>query len=93
MDVEWHEAKRRSNIDKHGIDFVDAIRVFGDPGCRIYRSNVQTGEDREVAVGRINGRCIAVVFVRRGDVVRIISARIARKSERQAYEQDQERQG
>jgi uncharacterized DUF497 family protein len=27
MDFEWDEAKRRANILKHGIDFVDAIEA------------------------------------------------------------------
>ncbi len=89
MSFEWDEAKRKSNIEKHGIDFTDAMRIFADPGCRIHRSGVQTSEVREVAVGRIGERYVAVVFVRRGDTVRIISARIARKKERQAYGQEQ----
>ena len=29
MDFEWDEAKRLSNILKHGIDFADAIAMFG----------------------------------------------------------------
>jgi uncharacterized DUF497 family protein len=29
MDFEWDEGKRLANILKHGIDFVDAIEMFG----------------------------------------------------------------
>jgi len=28
MKFEWDEAKRKSNIKKHGFDFVDAEKVF-----------------------------------------------------------------
>lgn len=28
---EWHEAKRRVAIEKHGLDFVDAVEVFSAP--------------------------------------------------------------
>ena len=27
----WDENKRNSNIQKHGIDFVDAAEIFNDP--------------------------------------------------------------
>ena len=29
VDFEWDEAKRQANIRKHGIDFLDAVLVFG----------------------------------------------------------------
>lgn len=28
---EWDETKRTLNLDKHGVDFVDAVEVFHDP--------------------------------------------------------------
>ncbi|NJD10540.1 MAG: BrnT family toxin, partial [Gemmatimonadetes bacterium] len=31
MDFEWEEAKARANLDKHGVDFDDAVRVFDCP--------------------------------------------------------------
>lgn len=31
MDFEWDEEKRLANIEKHGIDFVDAVAIFGNP--------------------------------------------------------------
>jgi hypothetical protein len=34
VEFEWDEAKRRANILKHGIDFVDAIEVFAGFFCR-----------------------------------------------------------
>ncbi len=31
MKFEWDETKNRSNINKHGISFQDAVTVFLDP--------------------------------------------------------------
>jgi uncharacterized protein len=31
MDFEWDEEKRLTNIEKHGIDFIDADILFGNP--------------------------------------------------------------
>lgn len=82
---EWDHNKRRSNLDKHGIDFADAVRVFEDPARFTCRSRYPVVEVRYVTVGRIGDRLIAVISTSRGDRVRIISARTARKVERDRY--------
>jgi uncharacterized DUF497 family protein len=70
---------------KHGIDFADAVEIFSDPDQLSYRS--RTGiEERFVSVGRLRTHLIAVIFTKRGDRIRIISARTARRSERQRYD-------
>jgi Uncharacterized protein conserved in bacteria len=28
MKFDWHDEKRKSNIEKHDLDFLDAIQVF-----------------------------------------------------------------
>jgi len=40
MRFTWHEPKRRANIRKHGIDFVDATEIFAD-------ATVEQQDDRE----------------------------------------------
>jgi uncharacterized DUF497 family protein len=70
MDFEWDEAKRRANILKHGVDFVDAIAMFSG---------------RFIASGELAGEIIRVVYTWRGDRCRIINARRARRDERRAY--------
>jgi len=82
---EWDDNKRHSNIAKHGIDFGDAVEVFSDPKQYTYRSRHADGEVRYVSVGIARGRLIAVVFTKREDKVRIISARAARRLERIQY--------
>ncbi len=80
------ENKRRGNLEKHGIDFADALHVFADPNHVVFRSHVLTDEERYLTVGMIGSRYISVVFVRRDEFVRIISARYARRDERNRYE-------
>jgi uncharacterized DUF497 family protein len=89
MDFEWDEAKARSNLAKHGIDFEDAARVFLDPRLRQaedLRRNY--GERRWIAVGMVDESMMSVVFTWRGGACRIISARRATRAERREYGQD-----
>jgi uncharacterized protein len=79
MQFEWDERKRLSSLRKHGIDFADAILIFGDDPY-IARSKFE-GEIRWIALGRLHRTSIAVVFTIRGVVFRIITARRARKDE------------
>jgi uncharacterized DUF497 family protein len=82
---EWDENKRLSNIAKHGIDFEDAKQVFSDQAAFTFASARSADEHRYVTVGLVKGTLMAVIFTRRAAVIRIISARIARDSERQMY--------
>jgi uncharacterized DUF497 family protein len=84
-EFEWDENKRRSNVAKHGIDFADAKEVFDDPAAYTYYSAKETGERRYVTVGSMKGALVAVISTRRGTIIRIISARVARRIERQIY--------
>ncbi len=86
MEFEWDPAKSASNVEKHGIDFQDAVRVFTDP--RATTANVtrpEFGETRFKAVGIVNDEFMAVIYTDRGAVRRIISARRTRKNERRHY--------
>ena len=85
-EFEWDDRKARSNLRKHGIDFVDARYVFMDDD-RIdgIDDSMDYGEDRSLAIGLVNGRVLAVVYTIRGDRIRIISARKADRHEEQEY--------
>src|SRR5882757_388469 len=80
---DWDERKSRSNLAKHGIDFDSAVEIFYGPVV-LFRSD-RNNEERWIAVGSSENRLIAVVFTRRAEVIRIISARRARKNEERAY--------
>jgi uncharacterized protein len=82
---EWDENKRRLNVVKHGIDFADAKQVFYDPAAYTSVSPRSIRERRYVIVGSMRGALIAVIFTLRDQAIRIISARAARRIERQTY--------
>ena len=86
MDFEWDAAKAESNERKHGIAFEVAAGVFEDSE-RIERLDSDSSEDEErwAVTGLIDGTEVYVVYVLRGDVVRLISARRANRHEREEY--------
>jgi uncharacterized protein len=86
MDVfDWNDNKCALNIEKHGIDFEDAISVFTGLTIESIDDRLDYGEDRVIALGNMNGIVIVVVYTMRGDVCRIISARKANAHERSKY--------
>ncbi len=85
----WDDAKRKSNLEKHGLDFKDAHLVYDNPDKCTYDSSRQ-GEQRwlDLAIAVIQGRLLALIYTERGDDVRVISFRPASREEREQYEQD-----
>ncbi len=84
----WDENKRRSNIEKHGVDFVDATEIFSD------KNRIETiddrndyGEERLQTIGYALPGLLFVVYTYRDNKTkrRIISARKASKKERALY--------
>jgi len=83
MEFEWDEAKRLAVLEKHGIDFAKAARVFlTDHVVLPARSEI---EERFAAVGYLDGEWFTVIFTFRGEARRLITARKARENERRAY--------
>lgn len=91
---EWDDKKAKQNVKKHGVSFEEASTVFGDPLARtIPDPSHSEDEDRFVTLGEsTRRRLLVVVFTERGDNIRIISARVATRRERQDYEEDIEDQ-
>lgn len=85
VEFEWDDNKRIANAQKHGIDFADAVKIFDDTRKLTFRAS-HRGEERFLSIGVMHSRIVTVVFTLRGDKVRIISARHARKNERAQYE-------
>ncbi|MHB8216097.1 MAG: BrnT family toxin [Candidatus Sulfotelmatobacter sp.] len=74
MNFEWSEAKSRSNIHKHGLDFADAEEMFAGVVVAEPDTREDYGEKRWVGLGLIHARVTHVVFTERGpDTIRIIS--------------------
>ncbi len=83
---EWDEAKRKANIKKHGIDFVDAPVVFAGYTLTTIDDRFEYGEERFVTFGILDGsRVVAVAHTESMELIRIISIRKATKYEEQEY--------
>jgi uncharacterized protein len=80
MEFEFDPAKSAANKAKHGIDFVEAQALWLDDGLAD-APVVSDGEPRFLVIGRIDGKHWTAVCTLRGEVVRIISVRRARKTE------------
>jgi len=82
----WDERKRRANIRKHGIDIVDAVEIFAGPTLEQEDDREDYGEIRVVAIGRLRGVLVTVIYTDRNeDERRIISAWESTGYEKRAY--------
>ena len=88
MDFEWDPDKADANLSKHDVSFAEASTVFGDPlAVTFYDPDHSTDEERFLTIGMsINARVLIVSHTGRGDSIRIISARVATRTERKGYE-------
>lgn len=83
MDFEWDEIKSRANLAKHGIP-LDLIPLAFE-GPVLSRRNDRHGEERWLAIGLMEGVAIAFAYTKRGERIRIITARRANRYERETY--------
>lgn len=85
----WDEAKRKSNLKKHGLDFRDAYLVYENPDkCTYDASRGDEYRLMDVALAVVRGRLLTLVYTEQDDVVRVISFRNASRTERMQYEED-----
>jgi uncharacterized protein len=84
MRYEWDERKRLINMEKHGLDFLDAIVVFDSP--HVITPSLNDKEERFLAIGTFEGRFVTVIYTMRAETIRIISFRRARHEERETYQ-------
>ena len=85
MDFEFDPDKSATNLKKHGIDFVEAQELWLDSDRLLVPAKTQ-GEARYMLVGKMGQKHWSAIFTYRGESVRIISVRRARKEEVDAYE-------
>lgn len=84
--IPWDEAKRVSNLAKHGLDFASVVHFEFDTALHEIDDRENYGEVREIAIGWCGLRLCFPVFVRRGnDEMRVISFRKATKQEVRRY--------
>lgn len=91
MQFQWDPSKAESNIKKHGVSFDEAVTVFKDPLALIFDDTAHSEREfREIIIGMSTLRkMLLVCFVeKQEDIIRIISARPATKTEIKDYEKN-----
>lgn len=85
----WDSEKASRNSVQHGVQFEQAREAFLDPLAH-YEDATSGEEARQACIGLTTSyRLLFVVhIVREGDVLRLISARLAEPAERRRYEDD-----
>lgn len=81
MIFEWNEAKREKVLSERGIDFLDLPASQFDGRAVITMPSRRGGEERFISIGLIEGRSFALVWGRRDEAIRPITARSARDGE------------
>jgi uncharacterized protein len=85
MKFEWDEAKRKANIQNHGLDFAHAPEVFVGDIYTILDDRKDYGEERFITFGLLRGQVVVIAHTERDDRIRVISMRKALKYEAENY--------
>ncbi|MCU0568021.1 MAG: BrnT family toxin [Oculatellaceae cyanobacterium Prado106] len=90
MEFEWSLSKAAANFTKHGVSFEEAKTVFNNPLAVIFDDEAHSiAEQREIILGHSQqNRLLLISFTERPGKIRIISARLATRQEREYYEQN-----
>ncbi len=85
----WDAARELGNINKHGVDFVTASKVFFDARRKIFTdSKHSTREERLFCIGKVVGKILTVRFTYREGKIRIFGSGYWRKGK--AYYEKEE---
>ena len=89
MQFEWDPEKAAENLAKHGVSFEEAATVFRDTlSATGADPDHSVGEERFIIFGfSTSSRLLVVAHTEHGDIIRIISARLATSGERKIYEE------
>ena len=85
---EYDDEKSKANAAKHGIDFVDAQRLWNDPDLLEIPARTED-EPRFLVIGKIDDTHWSAVITYRDTNIRIISVRRSRDEERALYESEE----
>lgn len=81
MRFTWDENKRKANLQKHGLDFADAEKVFDSPLVLLEDSRKGYGKQRMIGIGLLD----LIVHIESEEEIRIISMRKADSNETDLY--------
>ena len=89
MRFEWDPNKNLSNLAKHGIDFEGAKNLWVDEN-RVEIWAPHPVENRGIIISKYQEKLWTAIFTLRGDVIRIISVRRARRKEAKLYDKEKD---
>ena len=89
MRFEWNALKAARNVRKHGVSFDEASSVFFDPLSATGDDPDHSLEERRFVTFGISSsrRLLVVTHMEQRDGIRIITARLATRTERKLYEE------
>ena len=89
MEFDADPVKATQNFKKHKVSFEEAASIFGDSMAYTFSDpDHSVGEVRWLTFGMSRmGRVLAVIYTERNGKIRLISARVATKHERNIYEE------
>jgi uncharacterized DUF497 family protein len=85
MKFAWSEAKRSTNLKTHGLDFVDAARVFEGVTFTFEDDRLIYGEQRFITLGLLAGVPVSIAHTETKYEIRVISFRKATKREANVF--------
>lgn len=86
MEFEWDEAKRAEIYRKHGVDILEAALIFENEVLEKEDTRRDYGEKRMIALGIADGEVYRVVYTKRNDIYRLITAWKGGQNDREEYE-------
>ena len=89
MRFEWNAPKAAANLRKHGVSFDEAASAFFDTLSATGNDPDHSLDERRFVIFGMSsaGRLLVVAYTENGDVIRIITARLATRTERKLYEE------
>ncbi len=81
----WSEAKRQLNLKTHGIDFIDASKVFDSHTYTVEDLRFHYDEHRFITLGLLSDIPVSIAHTENAYEIRIISFRKATRQEAEIY--------
>ena len=87
MKLTWNEAKRQTNLTKHGFDFADASKVFEGFSLTFEDKRFYYSQPRFITIGMLINVIVVIVYryTEIEEEIHIISMRKATKQEQKRY--------
>lgn len=86
MDFEYDEKKAARNYEKHGVDLLYGALIFEGTTVENVDNRRDYGEERIIAIGMVDDELFVTVYVKRANVIRLISTRKGGRRDRKRYE-------